>query len=96
MVICGSTGPSHMAMAVGTPTITLFGADSSTTWNAGLATTVAVDSPRLTCAACASGASRMAPTHTCMMEIQVTEVAERARALLAATRTLSRAHGAAP
>jgi heptosyltransferase-1 len=96
LLICGSTGPSHMGMAVGTPTITLFGADDSRTWNAGLDTTVAVDSPRLTCAACARGASRMEPSHTCMMEITVTEVAGRARALLAATRTLSRAQGAAP
>jgi ADP-heptose:LPS heptosyltransferase len=94
LLICGSTGPSHMGMAVGTPTITLFGADSATTWNAGLDTTVAVTSPRLTCVACAGGASRMAPAHTCMMEISVDEVASRARALLAATRTLSREHGA--
>jgi ADP-heptose:LPS heptosyltransferase len=94
LLVCGSTGPSHMGMAVGTPTITLFGADSSTTWNAGLATTVAVSSARRTCAACAQGASRMAPTHTCMMEISVAQVADSARALLG-TRTPSRAHGAA-
>jgi ADP-heptose:LPS heptosyltransferase len=96
LLICGSTGPSHMGMAVGTPTITLFGADRSTTWNAGLETTVAVSSPRLTCMACAQGASRMAPSHTCMMEISVEQVADSARALLAATRTPSRSSGDAP
>ena len=94
LLICGSTGPSHMGMAVGTPTITLFGADDSSTWNAGLSTTIAINSPRATCVACAKRASRMAQSHTCMLEIPVDEVVARARAVLAA-RTPSRAHGAA-
>lgn len=82
-LICGSTGPSHMGLAVGTPTITLFGADDPATWNAGLETTVAVESPRSGCAACRSAASRMAPSHTCMQEISVDNVVEQARRLLA-------------
>lgn len=92
-LICGSTGPSHMGMAVGTPTITLFGADDSSTWNAGLDTTIALDSPRAGCTACKAAASRMAPSHTCMQEISVEMVVAAARALLA-THTLSRAQGA--
>lgn len=85
LLICGSTGPSHMGMAVGTPTLTLFGADDATTWNAGLPATVAVSSPRAQCAACAVSATRMAAAHTCMQEISVAEVVDRARALLAST-----------
>jgi heptosyltransferase-2 len=84
LLICGSTGPSHMGVAVGIPTITLFGADDPATWNADLSTAIAISSPRATCPACASRASRMAASHTCMQEIPVAAVTDRARAVLAA------------
>lgn len=85
-LVCGSTGPSHMALAVGTPTITLFGADDASTWSAGLSTTVAVSSPRAKRDACKNRASRLEPTHTCMKEISVEEVVERVRQLLGTKR----------
>ncbi|HUF28247.1 MAG TPA: glycosyltransferase family 9 protein [Gemmatimonadaceae bacterium] len=84
LLVCGDTGPAHMAMAVGTPTVTLYGATDARHWNPGLPTTVAISSPRARCGACRRGAARMAPDHTCMLEIGVEEVHARVRASLAA------------
>jgi len=83
LIVSGDTGPAHFAMAVGTPTVTLYGAASATLWNPGLPTTVAVSSPRAQCAACARRASRLDTSHTCMREIDVPAVEAAVRGLLA-------------
>lgn len=85
LLVSGDTGPAHIATAVGTPTITLYGAARPAQWNPGLPTTVAVTSPQRRCNACARGIIRTAPEHTCMLEIEVEDVYARVRTLLQET-----------
>ena len=80
--VSGDTGPAHIAMGVGTPTVTLYGASRAVRWNPGLPTTVAVSSPRAHCEACREARSRAAPGHTCILEIGVEEVHASVRSLL--------------
>jgi ADP-heptose:LPS heptosyltransferase len=93
LLVCGDTGPAHIAMAVDTPTVTLYGAADACHWNPGLPTTVAISSPRAHCGACQRGAARIARDHTCMLEISVEEVHARVRASLAADGGLLRPLG---
>lgn len=84
LLVSGDTGPAHMATALDIPTVTLYGPSRAENWNPGLATTVAVSSPRLRCDACARGLRRT-QRHTCMVEIEVRAVADAVRRLLATT-----------
>ncbi len=82
VLVCADTGPAHMAMALDVPTVTLYGPTHAKHWNPGLPTTLAVNSPRATCPACAGGLRRNAAAHRCMLEIEVGVVHARIRELL--------------
>jgi ADP-heptose:LPS heptosyltransferase len=85
LVVCANSGPAHFAMALGVPTVTLYGPTYARHWSPDLPIAGVVSSPRKHCAACARGAKRTAAEHTCMLEITVDAVHEQVRALLAAT-----------
>lgn len=82
VLVCADTGPAHMAMALDVATVTLYGPTPANHWNPGLPTTAAVSSPRASCPACAAGLRRHAPSHRCMLEIEVDAVYARVRAML--------------
>lgn len=82
LVVCANSGPAHFAMALGIPTVTLYGPTYAAHWSPDLPIAATVSSPRRQCAACAHGARRTAPEHTCMLEIEVEAVHERVRELL--------------
>ena len=84
LVVCANSGPAHFAMALGVPTVTLYGPTHARHWSPDLPIAGVVSSPRLHCVACARGEKRTAAGHTCMLEITVDAVHERVRALLAA------------
>lgn len=85
VLVTGDTGPAHLAMALDVPTVTLYGPSYAAYWNPGLPTSVAVNSPRTRCSACASGGRRTNAGHTCMLEIEVGAVRSRVLELVAAT-----------
>ena len=89
VLVCGDTGPAHMAMALDVPTVTLYGPTHARHWNPGLPTTAAVSSPRTSCPACAGGLRRNAASHRCMLEITVEAVYTRIHELM----SLARARG---
>jgi ADP-heptose:LPS heptosyltransferase len=74
------TGPSHMALALGVPRVTVFGPTSAVLWSPGLPTTVAVLNPRQACLGC--GLKPCPIDRACIRGVRADEVAAAVFSLL--------------
>ncbi len=80
LMITVDSGPMHMAAAVGTPVVALFGpTDPLRTGPLGAGTTLRRELP---CSPCLQRHCQIADTHRCMRDLGVGEVLEAARSLL--------------
>jgi ADP-heptose:LPS heptosyltransferase len=81
--ICVDSGPMHIAAAMGTPVVALFGpTDPRRTGPVGPGVVLRRE---LSCSPCLDRTCRIADTHRCMRDVTVDEVWEAAGRLLAAT-----------
>lgn len=84
LLVCNDSGPKHVAVALGTPTVTLFGPTHPKTWHPPRGPHVAIEAEGLDCLHCNAnecplpGDRRM----RCMRDVSAERVAEAARALL--------------
>jgi ADP-heptose:LPS heptosyltransferase len=77
-----NTGPSHMALALGVPRVTIYGSSDATLWSPGLPTTVAVNNPAVPCLGCGS---RPCPVNRdCIRGIQPAQVVSAVLSLIGA------------
>jgi ADP-heptose:LPS heptosyltransferase len=84
-LVAGDTGPLHLAAAVGTPVVALYGPTDPVRWGP-LGVPHRVVSLSLPCAPCSDHGGPRCPlgTHACMRDLAVGRVAEALRELLAA------------
>ena len=71
-LISPNTGPSHMALALGVPRVTIYGSTNSDLWDPGLPTTIALNNPRQACLGC--GKSVCPVDRACIRGIKHEEV----------------------
>jgi ADP-heptose:LPS heptosyltransferase len=80
--VCGDTGPAHLARAVGTPVLSLFGPTSPVRW--GPPAPGRALSLGLGCSPCSNHGTSGCPLehHRCMQELSSEAVVVTARAML--------------
>lgn len=84
LLVTNDSGPKHVAVAVGTPTVTLYGPTHPRTWHPPAGAHVAVVAADLECLHCNANHCPLegARFHRCMRDIGVERVVEASRALL--------------
>jgi len=88
VVVTNDNGPMHLATAVGTPTVTLYGPTDPTSWNPGGAGHLVLQAPGLSCLGCNLNDCPFG--HECMTWIKPENVYEVAQNLVATSAVSSR------
>lgn len=84
LLVCNDSGPKHLAVALGTPTVTIFGPTHPTTWHPPGGPHVALEATGLECLHCNANVCplRGGRHHRCMRDVGVERVVQAARTLL--------------
>jgi ADP-heptose:LPS heptosyltransferase len=84
LLLCNDSGPKHVAVALGTPTVTIFGPTHPITWHPPRGPHAAVEAAGLECLHCNANDCPLPGDRRlrCMRDVGADPVASRARALL--------------
>lgn len=84
LLVCNDSGPKHVAVALGTPTVTIFGPTHPVTWHPPRGPHVAIEAEGLDCLHCNANDCPLPGDRfmRCMLDVTAARVAEAARALL--------------
>jgi len=84
LLVCNDSGPKHVAVALGTPTVTVFGPTHPTTWHPPDGPHAVVEATGLDCLHCNANACPLPGDRflRCMRDVTVARVVGEARALL--------------
>ena len=85
LLVCNDSGPKHVAVALDTPTVTIFGPTHPATWHPPRGPHVALEAEGLECLHCNANVCPLPGDRfmRCMGDVTAARVAEAARALLA-------------
>lgn len=86
VLVSANTGPSHMALALGVPRVTIYGSTDPAQWSPGLPTTIALSNPRQECLGCRAGSCPV--NYDCIRGIRATDVVSSVLSLLPAAREM--------
>jgi ADP-heptose:LPS heptosyltransferase len=84
LLVCNDSGPKHVAVALGTPTVTIFGPTHPVTWHPPDGPHAAVEAVGLECLHCNANDCPLTGDRwlRCMLDVTVERVTAEARALL--------------
>lgn len=95
-VVCGNTGPAHLAAAVGTPVVSLFAPTvPAVRWRPWRVPHVLLGDQEIPCAGCRARTCPV-PGHPCLGSVGVRDVVEALESLASTTSDVSPSRGAEP